>query len=81
MCKHGLQTEYEALAGICSNHYSSALCARSRVPCVLCCSVTAVLTVDVLSHFLTVGHRVAALHTCVASFCVLPEDASVTSHT
>lgn len=36
---------------------------------------------DVLSHFLTVGYRVATLHTGVAPFGVLPQDASVAADT
>lgn len=53
---------------------SPTLFVRCRAPTILCCSV---LIVDVLSHLLTVGYNVAALHTLVASFSVFPEDAPV----
>ncbi len=59
----------------------STLRTTGRAPSVLCRSVTTVLGVDVLSHFLAVGHRVATLHTGVAPFGVLPEDASAAGHT
>lgn len=57
------------------------LCVWGPTSCVFSCSVTTVLTVDVLSHFFTAASNEATLHTCVTSLCVLPEDASVAGHT
>ena len=45
-------------------------------PCVFCSFVPAVFSGDVLSHLFTADHHVATLHTRVAPFGVLPQDAA-----
>lgn len=60
-------------------YVTSWVCALA--PRVLGRFVAAVETADVLSHFLAVRRRQAALHAPVAPFGVFPEDPSAVGHT